>query len=279
MPETILCAVDDSDAAAPVLDTARWLAGAWPASLVVVHAADELPPDVRARMADLGEEAGLIHGSPATAIMEAAAREGAALIVVGSRGRGGIRSAVLGSVSRELAARAPCPVVIVPSGDPAGATDGGDASVVCGVDGSPRALAAAAFAGGLARRLDMRPVVVHARQNLSAMVSYPGASSETPPVTGQEDSVRQLADEVVRRAEEAAGDGALGIVEPGPPVEVLRSVAGRQNARLIVIAARGYGGLRAAVLGSVAAELPAEAARPVVVLSESAVAALSPATP
>jgi nucleotide-binding universal stress UspA family protein len=41
---------------------------------------------------------------------------------------------------------------------------------------------------------------------------------------------------------------------------------------MIVITTRGLGGLRAALLGSVAAELMAAASRPVVVLSEAAAA-------
>ena len=51
------------------------------------------------------------EGSPGDAVVEAAA--GADLVVVGSRGRGGIKSALLGSVSSHVAHNAPCPVVIV----------------------------------------------------------------------------------------------------------------------------------------------------------------------
>lgn len=83
--------------------------------------------------------------------------------------------------------------------------------------------------------LGWRLVVVHARQNVKAMVSYPGARSETPPVTGQRDSVEQLAAVAVQRAVEASGVTASGVVEPGPPAEVLESVADREAARLIVI--------------------------------------------
>ena len=284
MAETVVCAVDDSEAAGQVLDTARGLADVWPAGVLVVHAvgaeqdADEAGASVRARLAEAGElpELRLVEGSPAEATMEAADREDAELLVVGSRGRGPLRSAVLGSVSRELASRARRPVVIVPSGARWAGTGGGiedaDASVVCGVDGSDQALAAAALAGRLATRLGCRLVVVHARQNLRAVAAYPGASTATPPVTGQPDAVQRQADDVVKKAEGAAGVSAVRVVEPGPPTEVLESVADREAARLIVIAARGVGGLRAALLGSVAAELPVAAVRPVVVLSGPAAA-------
>jgi nucleotide-binding universal stress UspA family protein len=206
--------------------------------------------------------------------METVDREGPALLVVGSRGRGALRAAVLGSVSGELAAGARCPVVIVPSsGRRPGTVDDADASVVCGVDGSDEALAAAALAGRLATRLDCRLVVVHARQNLRAVAAYPGASGATPPVSGQEDVIQRLTAEVIEKAEGAAGVSAVGVVEPGPPAQVLESVADRENARLIVIAGRGVGKVRGALLGSVAADLPIAAARPVVVLSAAAAAA------
>lgn len=50
---------------------------------------------------------------PAVLALTEAARE-AELLVVGSRGRGGLRSLVLGSVSRGVLKHAPCTVVVVP---------------------------------------------------------------------------------------------------------------------------------------------------------------------
>jgi nucleotide-binding universal stress UspA family protein len=53
-------------------------------------------------------------GQPAAVLAQVAADCDAELIVVGSRGRGAWRSAVLGSVSSDVARLAPCPVMIVP---------------------------------------------------------------------------------------------------------------------------------------------------------------------
>lgn len=53
----------------------------------------------------------LVRGNPSEVLLSAA--EGAELLVVGSRGRGGFARALLGSVSQQCAQHAPCPVVIV----------------------------------------------------------------------------------------------------------------------------------------------------------------------
>jgi len=54
----------------------------------------------------------LLVGDPAKRLADLAARERAAMIVVGSRGRGPLASALLGSVASALIAKAPVPVVI-----------------------------------------------------------------------------------------------------------------------------------------------------------------------
>jgi nucleotide-binding universal stress UspA family protein len=53
-------------------------------------------------------------GQPVDALRRRAVDHDAALLVVGSRGRGALRAAVLGSVSSALAATAPLPVLVVP---------------------------------------------------------------------------------------------------------------------------------------------------------------------
>ena len=53
----------------------------------------------------------ILRGRPAETLIEAA--EGADMLVVGSRGRGGFRGLLLGSVSQQIAQHGSCPVVIV----------------------------------------------------------------------------------------------------------------------------------------------------------------------
>lgn len=55
----------------------------------------------------------LLEGRPADKIVETAKLEAIDLIVIGSRGLGGIKEFFLGSVSDRVADEAPCPVLIV----------------------------------------------------------------------------------------------------------------------------------------------------------------------
>jgi nucleotide-binding universal stress UspA family protein len=274
MPSTIVCGVDTSDAANAIADTAGRLARGLGARLILLNVAPETDPDGIVLLDSLSARLGLgegdarqVEGSPAERLLEAVDQEGAELLVVGSRGRGAIRSAVFGSVSRKLATDATCPVVVVPPD--VSAPDGDEASIVCGVDGSDHSLAAVRLAADLAKRLGLRLIVVHAVADFSSYVSYPGGRGGTSPST-QPDTARKAAQEVVDAAVAAAGGDATGVVESGLPWDALDDVADRENGQLVVVAARGQSAARAAVLGSAAAKLATDGRHPLVVLPEAA---------
>jgi nucleotide-binding universal stress UspA family protein len=136
----VICAVDDSDGARAATKVALDLAARLESKLVLVHVE---PPTVvpgvsaavagqeRLREAEiehaqklltwLAEEEELenaelraVIGDAAGSIVALAQEREAAFVVIGSHGRRGLRSAVLGSVSHAVATSAPCPVVIVP---------------------------------------------------------------------------------------------------------------------------------------------------------------------
>jgi nucleotide-binding universal stress UspA family protein len=58
-----------------------------------------------------------VEGDPGRALCDVAAERGATVIVAGTRGRGGLKRALLGSVSDHLVRNAPCPVVVSAVGD------------------------------------------------------------------------------------------------------------------------------------------------------------------
>jgi nucleotide-binding universal stress UspA family protein len=139
----VVCAVDDSAEARAALQVARGLSDGLGVDLMVAHvlAATPVPstsavPSGRAELvegdrrraekllAGLSFEEGLetraerrvVFGSEAEAIADLADAEDAALVVVGSRGRGALKSLVGRSVSLELWTSSSRPVVVVPRG-------------------------------------------------------------------------------------------------------------------------------------------------------------------
>jgi nucleotide-binding universal stress UspA family protein len=56
-----------------------------------------------------------VSGLPSEVLLDAAA--GADMIVVGSRGAGGFKRLLLGSVSSQVSQHAHCPVVVIPAED------------------------------------------------------------------------------------------------------------------------------------------------------------------
>ena len=117
----IVTVVEPAD---PSLVSGTGFAGgvATPAEYDVVEKArkDDGQAIVERARADLGiehAETRLLEGDAGPALCAFAAEISAGAIVMGSRGRGGIKRALLGSVSDHVVRNAPCPVVITGPAD------------------------------------------------------------------------------------------------------------------------------------------------------------------
>ena len=199
----------------------------------------------------------LAQGDAAGVLVEAAA--GAELLVVGSRGRGGVTGTVLGSVSRACLHHAPCPVAVVHD---AGPTE--RSRIVVGVDGSPGASAALEWACAEARLRDVGVYAVCAYDEPWGIASL-GMSSAA--------AVAEL-----RTALAADAEGALDAAQATAPEgvgvtgEAIRGAAGpalvsaSDGSALLVVGSRGRGGFTSLLLGSVSQHCAAHARGVVVVV-------------
>ncbi len=137
---TIVVGTDGSEGAAAAVRWTAELAAPLGAKVVLVHAFDPIallgkvkPPfdmaalAATARVRLVGEWASalselgvahdgvLVEGIPAAALLAAADEHEADLIVVGARGLGAVRAAMLGSTSRRLTHDAHRPVCVIPA--------------------------------------------------------------------------------------------------------------------------------------------------------------------
>jgi nucleotide-binding universal stress UspA family protein len=80
--------------------------------------AEHLEGIVRAELGDYADEVELrpVYGSPSEALIDAAL--GADLVVLGTRGLGGFKRLLLGSVSTQVVHHAHVPVVVIPPDEP-----------------------------------------------------------------------------------------------------------------------------------------------------------------
>lgn len=189
---------------------------------------------------------------PAAALLEAGAD--ADLLVVGSRGLGGFRELLLGSVSSVVAERSVSPVAIVR------AAQHPEGRVVVGVDGSANSVRSLRWAADEARARGVALELVHAWTGMvSPIVGL-------PLVVPLDDLEKAAQHELARTAEavDLTGLEVVRHVVEGTPAGVL--VDRSRSAGVIVVGSRGRGGLTAVLLGSTSRHLLHHAAAPVVVV-------------
>lgn len=280
----ILLATDGSEEAELAARTAADVASKTGSELHVVHVL-VLPPETlhdpfgadtreefektgRARLDELvgrletsGGEVGEAHfrvGSPAAEIVAQAEEVGAGLVVLGSRGLGAMRRALMGSVSDSVVRHAPCPALVV-RGEPLAFPT----KILLATDASEEANLAASVAAELAKGTDSELHVVHVG---SAVPMFLAATEEEPARMARE--ARSTLDEQVRRIKAGHETVAQAHLRFGGAPEEIVALAEDVGAGLIVMGSRGRGGIRRALMGSVSERVVRHAHCPVMIIRE-----------
>ncbi len=212
--------------------------------------------------------------SAARALHEAAEADDAGLLIVGSTRQGAVGRVLPGSTAERLMHGAPCPIAIVPPGWEAGA--GLHTIGVAYVD-TEEGREALRSAHALARRAGATLRVLAAVK--AGLAMYGETRARTAEQRGKdfdevEGELRVRAEEALRRATDAL-DGDVPVETDAfveDPADVLIRVS--EHLDLLVCGSRGYGPLRAVLLGGVSRRLTAEAQCPVIVLPRGVTSSL-----
>jgi nucleotide-binding universal stress UspA family protein len=181
----------------------------------------------------------------------------AGLLVIGSRGRGATRSALLGSVALSCVTRAVCPVVVVHPSVPGP----GRPRVVVGLDHTDGAREVLWRAAAEAHRMDADLEVVVARRPPE---HWGDLQSAMTPVRGETAAHARWRAETLVREELGPRSGVRVVTEVGAPAELL--VRRAESAALLVVGSRSRRRLTGMLLGSTALHCVVAASCPVLVL-------------
>jgi nucleotide-binding universal stress UspA family protein len=254
MKREILVPLDGSRDAESVLPAAVALSRAYKAPLclfAVIEAADgrdaaQAAVVFQSYAHDMLEKLGLtqdeasveaVPGNAAEAILRRAAE--ATMIALATHGKGGVRSAVLGSVADRVVRRSPVPVLAVPAlGDHRDIASG---PVVVTLDGSPAAQRALPVARALAAALQRPLIALEAFSPIPPLAEVPYYSGDY--AADMERDIRAVMRPVLR------DDERLEVV-CGPAADCIVTCANGLDAAVVVMAASGKGRARRLVLGS-----------------------------
>jgi nucleotide-binding universal stress UspA family protein len=206
---------------------------------------------------------GVLVGQPTAAALNSEA-ESAELLVIGSRGRGGFASLLLGSTAVQVLETLTTPVVIV-GPTVAADTPADSGAVIVGVDGSAGSQRALRFAAAEAALRGTTVTAVYAWEP----TPHPGldalraASGLDWSVLAQH-ATDMLDDELTRVRAAFPHVHVTGQTVAGHPVQGL--LAASEEAQLLVVGSRGLGALGGLVLGSVSHSVVRAAHCPVAVL-------------
>lgn len=251
----ILVPLDGSKIAEHALPGAAWLSRMTGAPIQFIHVVELNVDDAalaaaaetfRAYTKEVAAEYGLanttcdvVAGSPAEEILKAA--ENASMISIATRGRGGFKAMVVGSVADKVIRGANIPVLAEPGAEkPADPATNGP--ILVGLDGSEEAERGLELARELAEKSSLGLVLVR--------------SFSVPPPAGIEfsyypaDLATTLEDAAKEYLQVTAKPGEKALIMQGDAAGSILEVAEQENAGIIVLTSTGKGLAKRIALGS-----------------------------
>lgn len=222
------------------------------AARVVAH---EVAPDIKIGYV-------IAEGSPIDMLLDMSSD--VTMIVMGSRGLGGLSGMVMGSVSAAVVSHADCPVVVVRSDNHVTETNK-YGPVVVGVDGSDVSQRATEFAFEEAQARGAKLVAIHTWMDMQVQASLAGlaAAQQEWEIIEKEQTIL-LKDRLQPLLERFPDVEVEMVITRDRPVRALEDCA--HNAQLLVVGSHGRGGFRGMLLGSTSRALLQSAPCPMVVV-------------
>jgi nucleotide-binding universal stress UspA family protein len=278
MFQKIVVTLDGTPEAATVLPLAAQLLPAQDAELILVRVTPnyhiDAPVNIAAR-AELARVAAaaplagkrvrtaLLYGDVAEQIVEEARSADAALIAMATHGRGGLARVWLGSVTEQVLAHSPVPVLVLRAGaNPPTALR----TVLVPFDATPGSVAALAVAREIASATGARIALVQVIPPLprwgEGWSIEPGWEEETRAAV--QHTLDWLAQGLTARGITASGHAIVGAVE-----QTIVAAAREAAADLIVMGTHALTGPKRALLGSVADAIMQTAPIPVLLVRQT----------
>jgi len=278
MFDELLIAVDGSDCARMAAKHGLELAATYGADVEVVTVYGGDVERGRATLDDIDDmadgvgvtvETELLSGKPAKAIVERAGECGADLIVVGRRGRSGVRARLLGTVTERILRRSPVPVLTVPKGIDERDTETGYGNVLVTTDGSELAAEAGPYGADLARRFDAALHVLNVVDIQAEAGVFDAGGVDSEYIERLETRGHQAVDELVA-AVDVTDLGVRRAVVRGTAHDAIADYVEENGVDVVVMSSEGQSNLAGQQLGTVAGRVLRTVDEPVLVVTESA---------
>ncbi|WP_049936928.1 universal stress protein [Haloplanus natans] len=276
MFDRLLIAVDGSDCARRAAKYGLELAVRYDADadVVAVYGGDAAAGEaILEEIVTMADDAGvpvetdLLSGKPAKSIVDRATDRGADLVVVGRRGRSGVRERLLGSITERVLRRSGPPVLTVPEGDIDDDTGTTYENVLVTTDGSDLAADAGPYAAEVAGRFEAVLHVLNAVDVQAEAGVFDAGGVDREYVERLESRGEKAIDDLLAALDTTDLDVREAVIRGHAP-DVIADYVDDNGVDLVVMSSEGQSNLAGQQLGTVAGRVLRTVDRPVLVVTE-----------